>query len=121
MRNDIANVQANRKLKQTRLKGFLQPNQPNTLISLLNLQRASMAILANLQQVPIVVYQRQLNDRPINVVPLPLFIGQQGSNLDKHLAQIMATYIANNARTDEHWKMIFLTILSDLTFQWYDC
>ncbi len=72
----------------------MQPNQPNTLISLLNIQRASMVIPANLQQILIVVYQRLLNDRPINVAPLPLFIGQQGLDLDNHLAQIMATYIA---------------------------
>jgi hypothetical protein len=61
-----------------------------------------MAIPINLQQIPIVVYQRQLNDKLINVAPLPLFIGQQGSNLDNHLVQIIATYIANNARTNEH-------------------
>ncbi len=75
-----------------------------------------MAIPANLQQIPIVVYQRQLNDRPINVAPLPLFSGQQGFNLDNHLAQIMATC----SRTYEHWKMIFPTILKGLAFQWYD-
>jgi hypothetical protein len=42
-RDDKATIQANRKLKQIRLKGFLQPNQPNPFISLLNLQIAPMA------------------------------------------------------------------------------
>jgi len=37
----------------------LQPNQPNPLILLLNLQRAPMAIPRNLQQIPLVVNQRQ--------------------------------------------------------------
>jgi hypothetical protein len=48
------------------------------------------------------VYQGQPNDKPLNVAPLPLFIGRQGSNLDNHLAQIMVACIVNNAKTNEH-------------------
>jgi hypothetical protein len=32
----------------------------------------------------------------------------------------MVACIANNARIDEHWKMIFLATFRDLAFQWYD-
>jgi len=32
----------------------------------------------------------------------------------------MDACIANNAKIDEHWKMIFPTTLKDLPFQWYD-
>jgi hypothetical protein len=47
----------------------------------------------------------------INVAPLPLFIWQQGSNFDKHRVQFMIACIANDVRTDEHWKIIFLMYL----------
>ncbi len=79
-----------------------------------------MAIPRNLQQIPLVVNQRQPDNRPINVTPLPLFTRQQSSNHDSHLGQIMDACIANHVRIDEHWKMIFPTILKDLPFQWYD-
>jgi hypothetical protein len=102
------------------LKGFLQPNQPNPLILLLNLQKAPMALPGNLQQILIVVNQRQLDNRPINVAPLLLFTRQQSLDHDNHLGQFMVAYIANNVRIDEHWKMIFPKNLKDLTFQWYD-
>jgi hypothetical protein len=88
---------------------------------LLNFQKAPMAIPGNLQQIPIVVNRRQLDNRLINVAPLPLFTKQQNSDHDSNLGQFMVAYIANNVRIDEHWKMIFPTTLKDLTFQWYDC
>lgn len=102
------------------MKGFLQLNQPNALILLLNLQKAPRAIPGNLQQIPIVVNKRQPNNRPIIVAPLPLFTKQQSSDHDSHLGQFMVTCIANNVRIDEHLKMIFPTTLRDLAFQWYD-
>jgi hypothetical protein len=55
--DDRANVCANRKLKQIGLSGFLQPNQLNPLISLLNFQKPPMALAGNLQQIPNVVNQ----------------------------------------------------------------
>ncbi len=76
-----------------------------------------MVIPRNLQQIPLVVNQRQPNNRPINVAPLPLFTRQQSSDHDSHLGQIMDACIANNVRIDEHWKMIFPTTLKDLPFQ----
>jgi hypothetical protein len=66
------------------------------------------------------VNQGQPDDRPINVAPLPLFTGWQSSDLYNHLVQFMVAFIADNARIDEHWKMIFLATLRDLAFQWYD-
>jgi hypothetical protein len=61
------------------LKGFFQPNQPNPLILLLNLQKAPMEIPGNLKKIPIVVNQRQPDDRPINVAPFvaTLTLGSQ--------------------------------------------
>jgi hypothetical protein len=77
------------------LKGFLQLNQPNPLILLFNLQKAPMAILGNLQQIPIVMNKKQPNNRPINVAPLSLFTRQQSSDHDSHLGQFMVACIAN--------------------------
>lgn len=50
--DDKTNVCANRKLKKIVLNGFLQPNQLNPLISLLNFQKPLMALLGNPQQIP---------------------------------------------------------------------
>jgi hypothetical protein len=62
--DDKSNLYANKKLNQ-RLNGFLEPNQCNPLLSLLDIEKTPMVIPKNLQQIPIVVNQGQPNDRPI--------------------------------------------------------
>ena len=92
------------------------------LVSYLKIKMAVQAqpIGAALQTVPITVNLGQANDRPFSVAPFPLFTGRQGSDPDGHLAQFITSCIANNARTEEHWKTMFPATLRDLAFQWYD-
>lgn len=52
--------------------------------------------------------------------PLSLFIRWQGSKHNSHLIQFIIACIANNAKIDENWKMMFPKTLRALAFQWYD-
>lgn len=72
------------------------------------------------QTVPITMNVGQVNDKPFSIAPFPLFTRSQGLDPDGHLAQCITSCIANNARTEEYWKIMFPTTLRDLAFQWYD-
>jgi hypothetical protein len=68
----------------------------------LNLQKTPIVIPQNVQQIPIVVNQRELVDRLVNVVLSFLFTKSQNLDPNNHLAKSMAACIANNAKANEN-------------------